>query len=106
MVTGVTQEEALEAIRQVACERGCPLYRVGPADGYAYYTSDARGLSVWLPERPLIGLQPALRGSFQQANAAVAAATLNLLRSRGLGSPRRPCGAAWSGPTCRAASRF
>lgn len=89
VVTGVTQEEALGAIREVAHERGCPLHRVEPAalrraDGYAYYASDARGLSVWLPETPLIGLQLALRGTFQHANAAVAAATLNLLRSRGL----------------------
>lgn len=108
VVTGVTQEEALGAIREVARERGCPLHRVdGPlrkrlppvsvhqvepaalhrADGYAYYASDARGLSVWLPERPLIGLQLALRGTFQHANAAVAAATLHLLRSRGLEVP-------------------
>ncbi|MER3442770.1 MAG: bifunctional folylpolyglutamate synthase/dihydrofolate synthase [Meiothermus sp.] len=89
VVTGVLQEEALGAIREVAHERGCPLHRVEPAalcraDGYAYYASDARGLSVWLPQTPLIGLQPALRGPFQQANAAVAAATLNLLRGQGL----------------------
>lgn len=92
VVTGVLQEEALGAIREVAHQRGCPLHRVEPAalrraDGYAYYAADARGLSVWLPERPLIGLQLALRGPFQQANAAVAAATLNLLRGRGLEVP-------------------
>lgn len=92
VVTGVTQAEALEAIEEVAHERGCPLHRVEPAvlrraDGYAYYASDARGLSVWLPETPLIGLQLALRGTFQQANAAVAAAALELLRGRGLVIP-------------------
>lgn len=89
VVTGVLQEEAFEAIREVARERGCPLHRVEPAalrraDGYVYYASDARGLLVWLPQTPLIGLQLALRGTFQQANAAVAAATLHLLRGRGL----------------------
>ncbi|RIH84387.1 bifunctional folylpolyglutamate synthase/dihydrofolate synthase [Calidithermus roseus] len=92
VVTGVTQPEALEAIEEVARQQGCPLYKVEPAaerraDGYAYYASDARGLSIWLPEVPLIGLRLALQGHFQHANAAVAAAALNLLRKQGLAIP-------------------
>jgi dihydrofolate synthase/folylpolyglutamate synthase len=92
VVTGVTQAEALEAIQEVARERGCPLHRVEPAaerraDGYAYYASDARGLSIWLPDAPLIGLHLVLQGHFQHANAALAAAALNLLRKQGLAIP-------------------
>ncbi|WP_018466850.1 bifunctional folylpolyglutamate synthase/dihydrofolate synthase [Calidithermus timidus] len=92
VVTGVTQGEALEAIEEVARQQGCPLHRVEPAaqrraDGYAYYASDARGLSIWLPEAPLIGLRLALQGHFQHANAAVAAAALNRLRKQGLAIP-------------------
>lgn len=92
VVTGVTQPEALEAIEEVARRQGCLLYKVEPAaerraDGYAYYASDARGLSIWLPEVPLIGLRLALQGHFQHANAAVAAAALNLLRKQGLAIP-------------------
>jgi len=88
VVTGVTQPEALQAIEETARALGCSLYTVAKAaPAYARYTTDAGGLSLWWPGRLLRGLRLALRGPFQQANAAVAATALRVLAEQGLAIP-------------------
>jgi dihydrofolate synthase/folylpolyglutamate synthase len=88
VVTGVTQPEALQAIEETAHGLGCTLHTVAKAaPAYARYTTDASGLSLWWPGRPLRGLRLALRGPFQQANAAMAATALRILAEQGLAIP-------------------
>ena len=88
VVTGVTQPEALQAIEETAHGLGCTLHTVAKAaPAYARYTTDASGLSLWWPGRLLRGLRLALRGPFQQANAAVAATALRILAEQGLAIP-------------------
>ena len=88
VVTGVTQPEALQAIEETAHGLGCTLHTVAKAaPAYARYTTDASGLSLWWPGRLLRGLRLALRGPFQQANAAVAATALRVLAEQGLAIP-------------------
>jgi dihydrofolate synthase/folylpolyglutamate synthase len=80
VVCGVRRGVALDEIRRRARERGTPLVRVfGPgtsfaaerrAGGYRFRYSDGRGTYV---------LRPALAGRYQGENAAVAAATAEVL---------------------------
>ncbi|GAB4458878.1 MAG: folylpolyglutamate synthase/dihydrofolate synthase family protein [Armatimonadaceae bacterium] len=91
-VTGEPPGEALDVIRQAAAERGVPLNETreagapDEADALAVYTRHRDGtVTIRLPSVILAELRLTLRGAFQAANTATAAAAAEVLRrERGL----------------------
>jgi dihydrofolate synthase / folylpolyglutamate synthase len=86
-VTAEQGEESLAVIRRVAQERDIPLHQVCPADApdvdsaFVIYQRDTEGnLHLRLPSGILPPLRLALRGAYQSANAATAAAVVEILR--------------------------
>lgn len=85
-VTAEQAEEPLSVIQRVARERDVPLHRVCPMEekdttAFVSYRRDLNGnLYLRLPAGPLRPLRLKLRGVYQSANAATAAAALQVLR--------------------------
>jgi dihydrofolate synthase/folylpolyglutamate synthase len=104
VVTSARPPEALLAIARVAQQREAGVVRVGPADGdpaqaevdagklpplsYRYRLEERHGqqqrFTVWTPEREYSGLEIPLAGEHQLENAALALATLEMLREHGV----------------------
>lgn len=87
-VTGVPAgSEADGSISTICRERGAPLLRVTPAQGYAhaapgditYDVGDDGALSIRTTLRRIDGIRLRLRGSFQHGNAAVALGMLDAI---------------------------
>jgi dihydrofolate synthase/folylpolyglutamate synthase len=95
VISGVADEEAAEAIADVARSKNCRLYRLGHDFQFEYRaakgleTQDARaqldfhGIQRKSEFGDYRGLELALLGRHQGANAAVAIATLELMRQQG-----------------------
>jgi dihydrofolate synthase/folylpolyglutamate synthase len=94
VVSGAVHPDAVEMIAQVAATKGAPLYRVvrvepadapAPSDAFVYTPLPSPTDSAVRVQRGdwEIALQPALIGDYQRHNAACAAATATLLRTRG-----------------------
>ena len=102
VVTGVTEPEPLDVIRQTAARHGCACFRAGQDFHYRYHgahlpLSDAQSAERWPHgwaefdywedaagiRHALDRLQLGLLGRHQAANAAVALATLSRLQERG-----------------------
>ena len=80
-VTGVPHgSEAWEVIAAVCRERDAPLQTVTPDD----YRWDGQALTLRTPRRTLENVSLRLRGGFQYANAAVAAAALDAIAPEAL----------------------
>ncbi|MBV9850892.1 MAG: bifunctional folylpolyglutamate synthase/dihydrofolate synthase [Armatimonadetes bacterium] len=76
-VTGVPRGgEAWGVIAEICREKEAPLIAVGPDD----HLAAGRTLTVRTPRRVLRDVRLRLRGAFQHANAAVAAAALDAIR--------------------------
>ena len=81
-VTGAQAPEALGVIRAVCAERGAKLVEIVPGQDWGEETGapgNASEQRVWIatPKRRIKGVSLGVRGEFQQANAAVAAAALD-----------------------------
>lgn len=84
-VSGVADAEAGDVVQRTAEERGCPFWRRGrdfdierAGDGWRFTRRCEDGTTETLD-----GVEPALPGAAQAANAAVALATLGVLADRG-----------------------
>jgi dihydrofolate synthase/folylpolyglutamate synthase len=81
VVTGVTQPEALAAIREVAAENDAPLHVLDEEVSIAVRRTGIRGsmLDLQTPLRRLSNLHVALPGTHQHRNAALAVRTAELV---------------------------
>ncbi len=85
-VTGVTNPEALQIIRDEAIEVGAPLTVLDPDVSVTNVTTDRRG-ATWTDGITGATHHTALRGSFQARNGALALTTIHALRDQGFHIP-------------------
>lgn len=94
VISGVQEEEPAAVITEVSRQHDCPLYRIGVDFDAKYHPpknlhqADSQPtIDLWLkrpaPERHYEKLSLGLLGAHQAQNAAVAAATLGVLRDQG-----------------------
>ena len=90
-VTAVEPGPALDMIMSEARDRAVPLHLVAPAasplDAFVRYDYAHGGVTLHTPTETLADLHLRLRGPFQAANAAVAAACVAVLREKGVRIP-------------------
>ncbi len=85
-VTGVTNPEALQIIRDEAIEVGAPLTVVSPEISATNVSTDLRG-TTWTDGITGTTHHTALRGSFQARNGALALEAVRALREQGFHIP-------------------
>jgi dihydrofolate synthase/folylpolyglutamate synthase len=85
-VTGVTNPEALQIIRDEAMQVGAPLTVLDPDISATNVTTDRQG-TTWTDGITGVTHHTALRGSFQARNGALALAAVQALRDQGFHIP-------------------
>jgi dihydrofolate synthase/folylpolyglutamate synthase len=80
VVTGVTQPPVIGLIEKICNEKKAPLWRVGR---HVTYRSNGPRLNYYGLKRRLRGLEIGLMGGFQNRNAALSLAVIELLEQKG-----------------------
>ena len=80
LVTGVTQPSVIRLIKSVCEKKGAPFWRVGKD---IRYRSNGSGFNYYGLKRRIKGIEPGLKGRFQNRNTTLALAVTELLERKG-----------------------
>lgn len=80
VLTGATQPPVVELLQKVCSEKHAPLWRVGKD---VRYRRSQKGLTYYGIKQRIEGLELGLAGSFQDRNAAMAVAAVEILKEKG-----------------------